>query len=64
VQGIADGKSKPLGLFKPNIKTNTVDINEILPKGIWLRENTKYVDGLAKRDPKEYKSMLVQMDLQ
>jgi len=36
------------GLFKPNIKTNTVDINEILPKGIWLKENTKYVDGLAK----------------
>jgi len=36
------------GLFKPTIKTNTVDINEILPKSVWLKENTKYVDGLAK----------------
>ena len=36
------------GLFKPTIKTNTVDINEILPESVWLKENTKYVDGLAK----------------
>jgi hypothetical protein len=36
------------GLFKPDIKTNNVDLNEILPKSVWLKENTKYVDGLAK----------------
>lgn len=41
-------EEKEFGLFKPEIKTNAVDINEILPKGVWLKENTKYVDGMAK----------------
>lgn len=41
-------EEKKFGLFKPDMKTNTVDINEILPKSVWLKENTKYVDGLAK----------------
>jgi len=41
-------EEKKFGLFKPDIKTNTVDINEVLPKSVWLKENTKYVDGLAK----------------
>jgi len=41
-------EEKKFGLFKPNIKTNTVDINEVLSKSIWLKENTKYVDGLAR----------------
>jgi len=41
-------EEKKFGLFKPDIKTNTVDINEVLPKGVWLKENTKYVDGLAR----------------
>ena len=36
------------GLFKPEIKTNAVDINEILPESVWLKENKKYVDALAK----------------
>ena len=40
-------EEKKFGLFKPDIKTNTVDINEILPRSVWLKENTKYVDGLA-----------------
>jgi len=43
-----DEEEKKFGLFKPDIKTNTVDINEILPKSVWLKENTKYVDGLAR----------------
>ena len=43
-----DEEEKKFGLFKPEIKTNTVDLNEILPKSVWLKENTKYVDGLAK----------------
>lgn len=43
-----DEEEKKFGLFKPDIKINTVDLNEILPKSVWLRENTKYVDGLAK----------------
>jgi len=43
-----DEEEKKFGLFKPDIKTNTVDLNEILPKSVWLKENTKYVDGLAK----------------
>ena len=41
-------EEKKFGLFKPEIKMNNVDINEILPKSVWLKENTKYVDGLAK----------------
>jgi len=41
-------EEKKFGVFKPEIKTNAVDINEILPKSVWLKENTKYVDGLAK----------------
>ena len=41
-------EEKKFGLFKPEIKTNAVDINEILPKSVWLKENTKYVDGIAK----------------
>jgi len=40
-------EEKKFGIFKPEIKTNTVDINEILPNTIWLKENRKYVDGLA-----------------
>lgn len=36
------------GLFKPEIMTNNVDLNEVLPRSIWLKENTKYVDGLAR----------------
>jgi len=34
--------------FKPEIKINTVDINEVLPKSVWLEENKKCVDGLAR----------------
>jgi len=41
-------EEKKFGLFKPDIKTNSVDINEILPKSVWLKENKKYVDGLAR----------------
>jgi len=41
-------EERKFGLFKPTIKTNTVDINEILPKSVWLKENTKQVDGLAR----------------
>lgn len=41
-------EEKKFGLFKPLIKTNTVDLNDILPKSIWLTENKKYVDALAK----------------
>ena len=41
-------EERKFGLFKPEIKTNAVDINEILPKSVWLKENTKYVDGMAK----------------
>jgi len=41
-------EEKKFGLFKPEIKTNTVDINEILPRAVWLKENTKYLDGMAK----------------
>ena len=54
-------EEKKFGLFKPEIKTNKVDINEILPKSVWLKENTKYVDGLAKLEIGEqpiYKSIL------
>lgn len=43
-----DEEEKKFGLFRPEIKTNTVDINQILPKSVWLKENTKYLDGLAK----------------
>jgi len=41
-------EEKKFGLFKLEIKTNKVDINEILPKSVWLKENTKEVDGLAR----------------
>lgn len=41
-------EERRFGLFKPEIKTNNVDLNEVLPKSIWLKENTKYVDGLAR----------------
>lgn len=44
------GEEKKFGLFKPFIKTNTVDLNEILPKSIWLTENKKYVDAIARLD--------------
>jgi len=42
-------EEKKLGMFyKPGlIKTGKVDINEILPKNIWLKENRKEVDGLV-----------------
>lgn len=43
-----DEEEKKFGLFKPDIKINTVDINAILPKSVWLKENIKYLDGLAK----------------
>ena len=43
-----DEEEKKFGLFKPDIKTNTVNVNEILPKSVWLKENTKNLDGLAK----------------
>lgn len=41
-------EEKKFGLFKPEIKLNKVDINEILPRDVWLKENVKYVDGLAR----------------
>jgi len=41
-------EERKFGLFKPEIKTNNVDLNEVLPSSIWLKENRKYVDGLAR----------------
>lgn len=35
-------------IFKPEIKMNRVDVNEVLPKSVWLKENVKEVDGLAR----------------
>lgn len=41
-------EEKKFGLFKPLIKTNNVDINEIIPNDVWLKENKKFLDALAK----------------
>lgn len=38
------------GFIRPQIKMNTVDLNEILPKSIWLQDNKKYIDALARLD--------------
>lgn len=38
------------GFIKPQIKTNTVDLNEILPQDIWLTENRKFMDASARLD--------------
>jgi signal peptidase I len=38
------------GFIKPQIKTNTVDLNEILPQDIWLNENRKFMDASARLD--------------
>lgn len=35
-------------VFKPEILTNKVNLNEVLPRDIWLKENTKEIDGLAR----------------
>jgi len=34
--------------FRPDIRRGSVDINEIIPEVNRLKENTKYVDGLAR----------------
>lgn len=38
------------GIIRPQIETNAVDLNEILPKEIWLKNNKKYIDALARLD--------------
>ena len=38
------------GFIKPQIETNVVDLNDILPKDIWLQKNKKYLDGLSRLD--------------
>ena len=38
------------GFIKPQIETNTVDLNDILPKDIWLNKNKKYLDAISKLD--------------
>jgi hypothetical protein len=38
------------GFIKPQIETNQVDINDILPSDIWLEKNKKYLDALSKLD--------------
>ena len=38
------------GFIKPQIETNVVDLNEILPRDIWLNKNKKYLDALSRLD--------------
>ena len=38
------------GFIKPQIETNVVDLNEILPRDIWLEKNKKYIDALSRLD--------------
>lgn len=45
-----DEEQKFGGFIKPQIKTNTVDLNEILPQDIWLNENRKFMDASARLD--------------
>lgn len=45
----AEEERKKFGAwFQPEILTENVDINEILPKNVWLKKNRKYLDGSAK----------------
>jgi len=45
----AEEERKKFGAwFQPEILTENVDINEILPRNVWLKENRKYLDGLAR----------------
>jgi hypothetical protein len=36
------------GMLKPTIETNVVDLNDILPKDIWLNKNKKYLDAISR----------------
>lgn len=38
------------GFIKPQIETNVVDLNDILPKDIWLNKNKKYLDAISRLD--------------
>jgi len=41
-------RSKLGAVLEPEILTNKVNLNEVLPKDIWLKENSKEIDGLAR----------------
>lgn len=45
---VHDERSKLGAFFEPEIKVNKVNLNEVLPKDIWLKENRKEIDGLAR----------------
>ena len=41
-------RSKLGAVLEPEILTSKVNLNEVLPKDIWLKENSKEIDGLAR----------------
>lgn len=45
---VNDERSKLGAVLEPEILTSKVNLNEVLPKSIWLKENTKEIDGLAR----------------
>jgi len=45
---VHDERSKLGAFLEPEILTSKVDLNEVLPKAIWLKENIKEIDGLAR----------------
>lgn len=38
------------GFIKPQIETNVVDLNDVLPNDIWLKKNKKYLDAISRLD--------------
>jgi len=45
---VREERSKLGAVLEPEILTNKVNLNEVLPKTIWLKENVKEIDGLAR----------------
>lgn len=45
---VADERSRFGTFFEPEINVTKVNLNDVLPKDIWLKENSKEIDGLSR----------------